>query len=87
MVVPHNHANRLVSTPEPIAAHAGSGSFQNNVAQRLRGDQLYSQLVSALGITEVSSAGAAFSRGPYGRDPRAQFNAVFGYDPSVAAMR
>ncbi len=31
--------------------------FQNNVAQRLRGDQLYSQLVSALNINEVSSAG------------------------------
>lgn len=62
-------------TPEQVP-------FQANVAQRLRGDQLYSQLTAALGINEVSSAGAALARGPYGRDVRTQFNAVFGYDPS-----
>jgi hypothetical protein len=73
----------LYQRPSQSRRNPDQAPFQNNVAQRLRGDQLYSQLVSALGITEVSSAGAAFSRGPYGRDPRAQFNAVFGYDPSV----
>jgi hypothetical protein len=56
--------------------------FQANVAQRLRGDQLYSQLTAVLGIRDVASAGAALARGPYGRDARTQFNAVFGYDPS-----
>lgn len=57
--------------------------FQANVAQRLRGDQLYSQITSVLGIGEVASAGSTMFRGPYGRDPRTQFNAVYGYDPSV----
>lgn len=57
--------------------------FQTNVAQRLRGDQLYSQLTAALGIREVSSAGSNFGRGGFGRDSRTSFNAIFGYDPSV----
>jgi hypothetical protein len=73
----------LYQRPSQSRRNPDQVPFQNNVAQRLRGDQLYSQLVSALGINEVSSAGAAMSRGPYGRDVRTQFNSVFGYDPSV----
>jgi hypothetical protein len=57
--------------------------FQANVAQRLRGDQLYSQVTAVLGVGEISSAGSTMNRGPYGRDARTQFNAVYGYDPSV----
>ncbi len=58
--------------------------FVANVAQRLRGDQLYDVLVSALdidpGFTPMPTSGAFMPR--FG-GPRAMFNATFGYDPSV----
>ncbi len=73
----------LYQRPSQSRRNPDQVPFQANVAQRLRGDQLYSQLTSALGISEVSSAGATFGRGLYGRDTRTQFNGVFGYDPSV----
>ena len=53
--------------------------FAANCPQRLRGDQLFNALTTALGIPEGGNASSylAASRGP-----RAQFNAGFGYDPS-----
>lgn len=57
--------------------------FQANCAQRLRGDQLFDSLVSALDLGNmVASRGPA--RGPYQQrnDPRTVFNIAFGYDPS-----
>ncbi|TWT78051.1 hypothetical protein Pla123a_08400 [Posidoniimonas polymericola] len=53
-----------------------------NVAQRLRGDQLYNALLTALGIEEELET----NRGRGGRrqlNQRAQFNVAFGFDPSV----
>ncbi|MDX1962773.1 MAG: DUF1553 domain-containing protein [Pirellulales bacterium] len=62
--------------------------FTANVAQRLRADQLYTQLMHVLELRD--DAAGAYGRGPGGaggryglRDPRFQFNAMFGYDPSV----
>ncbi len=54
-----------------------------NVAQRLRGDQLYTAITSVLG-GPLNMPGAA-GRGRFGpgRDPRFPFNAIFGFDPSV----
>jgi len=54
--------------------------FTANFAQRLRGDQLFDALTLSLGI-EIP---AGYGGGPYAaiNGPRAQFNAVFGYDPS-----
>lgn len=57
--------------------------FAANTAQRLRGDQLFNQLTSLLGISEPE----ALRRGGQGqqalrRGVRFQFNQVFGYDPS-----
>ncbi|MBC8351855.1 MAG: DUF1549 domain-containing protein [Planctomycetes bacterium] len=57
--------------------------FQANCSQRLRGDQLFDSLVSALDLSDrVTDAGPA--RGGYMRrgSPRAVFNVAFGYDPS-----
>lgn len=58
-----------------------------NVPQRLRGDQLFNALLTALGIDESETRGLA-QRGAgknYGIQPtpRLIFNAAFGYDPSV----
>ena len=57
-----------------------------NVAQRLRGDQLFSALLTTLDVDEPQS-GALASRIAgmnYGRQatPRMIFNVAFGYDPS-----
>ena len=53
-----------------------------NVSQRLRGDQLYSAITSVLG-TPPTQAGGRGGRFGNNRDPRAPFNAVFGFDPSL----
>lgn len=57
--------------------------FVANVPQRLRGDQLFSNLMAALDLPERGPA--AGMRGPYGfnRGPRSGFNLIFGYDPSL----
>lgn len=54
--------------------------FLANCAQRLRGDQLYSNLAAVLNLPENNAS----VRGRYGaaRGPRALFNIAFGYDPS-----
>ncbi|TWT37253.1 hypothetical protein KOR34_22000 [Posidoniimonas corsicana] len=52
-----------------------------NVAQRLRGDQLYNALLTSLGVEEQTEARRGGYRRPAGQ--RAQFNAAFGFDPSV----
>jgi hypothetical protein len=55
-----------------------------NVAQRLRADQLYTAVTSALGAPLAGRARRP-GAGPLAklRTPRAQFNTVFGYDPSA----
>jgi hypothetical protein len=60
-------------------------AFQASVAQRLRADQLFDNLLHVLEATEP--AGPAMGRpgaGPYARlgGPRGRFNTAFGYDPS-----
>jgi hypothetical protein len=55
--------------------------MQHNVAQRLRADQVFDNVLQALELREPVPAGA----GPFGRfnrGPRALFTATFGYDPS-----
>ncbi|MEX2169573.1 MAG: DUF1549 domain-containing protein [Pirellulales bacterium] len=61
-------------------------AFAANVAQRLRGDQLFNALLTALDAPE-SEGSAGRGRpmgGGYGfrATPRTVFNTVFGYDPS-----
>lgn len=59
-----------------------------NVPQRLRGDQLFNALLTALSIDEEKTRGLTDRigrAGGYGGGvtPRTIFNAAFGYDPSV----
>ncbi len=57
--------------------------FQANCPQRLRGDQLFDELVAALGLPE--NALRSLRRGggyAQGNGPRAGFNQAFGFDPS-----
>jgi hypothetical protein len=68
----------------PRQDHSALPPFAANCPQRLRADQLFNSLASALDLGEGSAAG----RGRYGRQavlnsPRGQVNQVFGYDPSL----
>ncbi|MEM6331406.1 MAG: DUF1553 domain-containing protein, partial [Planctomycetota bacterium] len=58
-----------------------------NVPQRMRGDQLFNALLTALSIDEARTRGLTgrAGAGGYGGQatPRLVFNAAFGYDPSV----
>lgn len=59
-------------------------AFTANVPQRLRADQLFDNLLAALGTREPTQFGGGMA-GPgarFGRGPRQSFAAVFGYDPS-----
>jgi hypothetical protein len=65
-----------------------STPFVANCTQRLRGDQLYDALVSALGMRENLLGMFAQGKGGGGakgllRTPRNQFNQTFGFDPST----
>ena len=66
---------------------ASEKPFTANIAQRLRGDQLFNSLMTALEIDEtraiLQQASGRFPRN-YGRrnTPRAAFVGIFGYDPS-----
>jgi hypothetical protein len=64
-----------------------STPFVANCTQRLRGDQLYDALVSALGMRESLLGMFAQGKGGAGkgilRTPRNQFNQTFGFDPST----
>jgi len=60
-------------------------AFQANVAQRLRADQLFDNLLHVLEASEPAGPGVGRpGAGAYFRlgGPRGQFNTAFGYDPS-----
>ncbi len=64
----------------------GETPFAANCPQRLRGDELFSSLMAAIGLDDarigrLGGGGAGARYQP--RDLRGVFNAVFGYDPSV----
>jgi hypothetical protein len=80
---------RVVTATEmyqlPSAPRRGSEDppMQHNVAQRLRADQLFDNLLQVLEASEPSQPAGAYGPGPRGaRGPRQQFTAAFGYDPS-----
>ena len=57
--------------------------FQANVAQRLRADQLFDNLLLVLEASEPAGLGGGRGGSVWrGRGPRGQFNTAFGYDPS-----
>jgi hypothetical protein len=54
--------------------------------QRLRADQLFTQILAALDVDEASLAGGGNGKSPkppQGGGPRGPFTQVFGYDPSL----
>jgi hypothetical protein len=70
----------------PSAARRGPDDppMQHNVAQRLRSDQLFDNLLVALEATEPAGPGGGMYAPPGGRfaGPRQIFTVAFGYDPS-----
>ena len=75
----------LYQTPSAPRRNPDQTPMQSNVAQRLRGDQLFDNLLNALGVSEPQppNRGAMGPNAlPYRFGPRRQFNVVFGYDPS-----
>ena len=74
----YQRASRSRRTPDQPA-------FTANVPQRLRADQLYDNVLAALGSREPTFFGGPAMAGPgarFNRGPRQSFAAVFGYDPS-----
>ncbi|QDU25943.1 hypothetical protein ETAA8_10150 [Anatilimnocola aggregata] len=73
----YQRASRSRRNPEQVA-------FVANVPQRLRADQLFENVLTALGTREPAAmAGPGYGGGVrFGRGPRQAFAAVFGYDPS-----
>lgn len=57
-------------------------AFRSNVPQRLRGDQVFNEFVDIFAINEPDVPATGMRPFAMNRSPRAQFNAVFGYDPS-----
>ncbi|HEV8000603.1 MAG TPA: DUF1549 domain-containing protein [Planctomycetaceae bacterium] len=61
--------------------------FASSVPKRLRADQLFNAITKVLGIEGVDPKESEGVGGGYkkpGRNPRAQFSFLFGYDPSTA---
>lgn len=72
----YQRASRSRRTPDQPA-------FTANVPQRLRADQLFDNVLAALGTREPPSFGPPGGPGArFNRGPRASFTSVFGYDPS-----
>lgn len=71
----------------PMSLDGPSVPFASATPARLRGDQLYSSILMALGGTkeEPAGRGPGMMAGPYGRarSPRDQFGQLFGFDPST----
>jgi hypothetical protein len=80
-------ASELYQLPSSSRRGPEDPPMQHNVAQRLRGDQLFDNLLVALEASEPQPfipGGPGGLAGLYGRGrgPRQQFNTAFGYDPS-----
>lgn len=79
-------ATSLYQAPSAPRRNPDQTPMQNNVAQRLRGDQLFDNLLNALGVSEPKgpAVGGAMAGNPLARrfGLRGQFNTAFGYDPS-----
>jgi hypothetical protein len=64
----------------------GETPFVANCPQRLRADELFTALMSAIGVQDdpvAKQGGQGGAKRYQPRDMRGLFNAMFGYDPSV----
>jgi hypothetical protein len=77
-------ATELYQLPSQPRREPDEAPMQHNVAQRLRGDQIFDNVLAVLETNEPAAMGPG--GGPmarFARGPRQQFAVVFGYDPSV----
>ena len=77
-------ATELYQLPSAPRRGPEDPPMQHNVAQRLRADQVFDNLLLVLEASEPAAAGAGMGPiGRFARGPRQQFTGTFGYDPSV----
>jgi hypothetical protein len=77
-------ATELYQLPSAPRRDASEPPMQHNVAQRLRCDQVFDNLLLVLEATEPSPpAGIPGPAARFIRGPRQQFTTAFGYDPST----
>ncbi|HEY2412795.1 MAG TPA: DUF1549 domain-containing protein [Pirellulaceae bacterium] len=77
-------ATDMYQLPSSPRRDASQPPMQHNIAQRLRADQVFDNLLLVLEATEPQSPFGGMG-GPGGRfgGPRRQFTTAFGYDPST----
>jgi hypothetical protein len=76
-------ATELYQSPSAPRRGPEEPPMQGNVAQRLRADVLFDNLLVALEASEPPSRGGLYAAAlRFGGGPRAQFSEAFGYDPS-----
>lgn len=77
-------ATSLYQAPSASRRNPDQPAMQANVAQRMRSDQLFDNLLSALGQSDPSPTGGINYGGPRQaqRNPRFLFSSIYGYDPS-----
>lgn len=77
-------ATELYQLPTAPRRGPEEAAMQHNVAQRLRADQIYDNVMQALELRDPVPPGAlAGLPGRFARGPRALFAVTFGYDPSA----
>jgi Protein of unknown function (DUF1549)/Protein of unknown function (DUF1553) len=75
-------ATELYQLPSAPRRGPEDPPMQHNVAQRLRSDQIFDNLLLVLEASEPSQPGGFGPGARFARGPRQQFTIAFGYDPS-----
>lgn len=74
----------MYQLPSAPRRDSDDAPMQHNVAQRLRSDQVFDNLLLVLEASEPAPpAGLPAGAARFVRGPRGQFNTAFGYDPST----
>lgn len=77
-------ATEMYQLPSSPRRGPEEAPMQHNVAQRLRADQVFDNLLLVLEASEPATPGGGMFAGPrFAAGPRRQFTAAFGYDPST----
>jgi hypothetical protein len=77
-------ATQMYQLPSSPRRESDDPPMQHNVAQRLRADQVFDNILLVLEASEQASPAGAYGPGArFGGSPRRQFTTAFGYDPSA----
>jgi hypothetical protein len=77
-------ATEMYQLPSSPRREPEAPPMQHNVAQRLRADQVFDNLLLVLEASDPTPPGGGMGPGArFARGPRQQFTAAFGYDPST----